>query len=253
MVRQTGPEPQLWIGEACDLLGIKVRAGQVHVSRGIVLPVEVASGLGEKHTFGRMQVVQLAATKVLAEAGMPLEMIKTFFERLRSTQVHIDKLQTFRTNSHSKHHKLASPTWTGITSEAISFDLFPIGDDEVLGALTDHKARLYPPETLDDWPAFWSSVQQLVSPNRGKGSRIRQVLTPGTKLVAQYTQDERRDFVDWRRWATHRLSWGAFRLEGMREVSQAWLLDLASDKSRVGRKLLEEGWMIEGARSARSG
>ncbi len=253
MVRKTGHQPELWIGEACELVGIKIRAGQEYIVRGIILPADVAKARGGKHTLGKVEVVQLAVTKVLAEAGMPLDQIKTFFKLLRSSLVQLDKLQRFRTRRHSKHQMRTSPTWAGIVSEALSFDPFPIGDDEVLEALTDHEARLYPPETLEDWPAFWSGVQQLVSPIRGKGARIRQVLTPGTELVTGYTREERRDFMDWRRWATHRLSWGAFRVEEMREVSQAWLLDLASVKFRVGKKLLEEGWMLEGARSARSG
>ena len=137
--------------------------------------------------------------------------------------------------------------WAEFAYEGLSFDPFPIDDEQVLEALTDEDARIFPPDDLESWPEFWSGIRQLVSPVRRNGNRIRQVLMPVGKLVDEYTEKERHKYWDWQRWTMHTLSWGAFRMEEMTEVSTAWLLDLASMKSRVGKKLLEGGWMVEGA------
>lgn len=244
MVRQQGPEPELWIGEACKLAGLEKRAGQEYVNRGVFIPKEGAVGRGGRHTFGKIEVVQLAVTSVLADAGVPLRLIGDFFSRLRTKGLYLSKLVDWERSSRKRQGEIQETIVGHEYAESVGFDPFP-HDEPVLDALRDEYVQLLPPEKLDLWPLFWTQVRQLASPSGvHKGNESYQVLLPKKLMNNKIDIAGRRSAKLWRQAAMHGFAWDFLEIEGMGEVTDSiCLIDLASIKARVGTKLLKRGWM----------
>jgi len=244
MVRQQGPEPELWIGVACELAGIERRAGQEYVTRGVLVPREGAVGRGGRHTFGKIEVVQLAVTGVLAENGVPLQRISDYFARIREKGLYLSKLMDWELGVRPLRQPIRKTIIGSGKAEGVSFDPTPY-DEAILEALRDEYVDIRAPEKVDHWPSFWSTVRQLASPTGShEGNEAYQVLLPKRLTRNKFAPDSPGTVVKRRQAAIHDFLWDSIALDGMEEVSTAMcLIDLAAIKARVGKQLIERGWM----------
>ncbi|MFC1629014.1 MerR family transcriptional regulator [Gemmatimonadota bacterium] len=255
MVHQPeGINPELWLSDVVEILLPEFQSSaeergrspeavteksvartiQEYTRRGIITPLISAVGRGGRNTYGRTELVMLAVTKALAESGMLLDEIRRLFEWLLSSPAEIDKFETIpqRRGGRDRNH-FEGPL------QSLYFDPFP-EDEHVKIALTDQLVDIIPPQFPEGWPGYWERVRHLIRAFSGPYDRPARsaLLLKDTRTLKVPDDVDLRMARLYPAHAVQRLVWGAFRVSHMTDVATTRLVDLASIKSRIGRKLL---------------
>ena len=248
MVRQTGPEPELWLKDVAALLDLNPRWVQDYTAREIVTPREQAVGKGGRNTYGPTELVQLLTAQRLVSDGMPRSTVRDLFAAYRNASTRVIHERERPPKQVPPHPSRHSPL-DGSKAFDLIFNPFP-RDADVLLRLSNPEFGICVPEELAQWPTFWSGVVHRVPvvpvvplPRGYIATTLHS--NPQKDALDPNNRDTRAKYASLEREMLMKLLMMGVNPDSFDDLFTIRLLNVATLKERVARCLVDNRWISD--------